>query len=390
MEPLLIAPEYLAFDRAGNLFVATATGIGILKITPAKVATQFANDGDVTGLAFDASGNLFAAHFQGTIVKYAPNGSKTTFATLPFPSVAWGLAIDKFDNVFVGDTVNVFKFTPTGVKTTFATGINGTYYMTFEPPTGALANVSTRALVQTGGRVLIAGFIIIGTDPKQVLIRGLGPTLTNFGVTNTLQNPVLQLNNATSVIAANDDWQNATNAGQIPVNYRPPDAEEAAILVTLQPGSYTAILSGNNSTTGNGLVEVNDLSLAASSRVTNISTRGFVGTGDSVMSAGIIASGGNGSVKVIVRALGPTLTQFGVNGVLGDPTLALVNGNGNVVASNDNWKNTQQAVIQNTLLAPANDLEPAILATLANGNYTTIVAGKNNEKGVALVELYKQ
>jgi hypothetical protein len=153
----------------------------------------------------------------------------------------------------------------------------------------------------------------------------------------------------------------------------------------LQPGNYTAVLSGKNSTTGVGLLEV----YSAPSGLTNVSIRGFVGTGDNVMIGGFSSSGGNGSIQLIIRALGRTLTQFGVNGALADPTLALIDGNGNVVAFNDNWKNTQQSTIQATGFAPPNDLESATLATLRNGNYTAIVSGKNGATGVGLLEVYK-
>jgi hypothetical protein len=142
---------------------------------------------------------------------------------------------------------------------------------------------------------------------------------------------------------------------------------------------------GKNSTTGIGLLEVN----STSSGLTNVSTRGFVGTGDHVLIGDFSSSGGNGSIQLVIRALGPTLTKFGVNGALADPTLLLVNGNGNLIATNDNWKNTQQSTIQATGFAPPNDLESAILATLPNGNYAAIVSGKTGTTGVGLLEIYK-
>ena len=148
--------------------------------------------------------------------------------------------------------------------------------------TATLVNISTRGSVKTGDNVLIAGFMVSGSDSKQVIIRGLGSTLTSFGVPDALQDPVLELHNTTSMMTSNDDWQNAENANQIPINYRPADSRESAILTTLQPGAYTAILSGKNSTTGAGLVEVYDLTTATSVELTNVSTRGFVGTGDNV------------------------------------------------------------------------------------------------------------
>jgi hypothetical protein len=144
-------------------------------------------------------------------------------------------------------------------------------------------------------------------------------------------------------------------------------------------------MHGKNSITGIGLLEVN----STSSGLTNVSTRGFVGTGDHVLIGGFSSSGGNGSIQLVIRALGPTLTKFGVNGALADPTLLLVNGNGNLIATNDNWKNTQQSTIQATGFAPPNDLESAIFATLPNGNYTAIVTGKNGATGVSLLEVYK-
>jgi hypothetical protein len=196
---------------------------------------------------------------------------------------------------------------------------------------------------------------------------------------------MLELHNTTSMMTTNDDWQSAANASQIPINYRPPDSRESAVMTTLQPGAYTAVLSGKNATRGNGLLEV----YSSLPGLSNVSTRGFVGTGDDVLIGGFISSGGNGSLQVIIRALGPTLRQFGVSNALADPTLALVNTNGQVLASNDNWKNTQQPQIQATGFAPPNDLESAIFATLPNGNYTAVVSGKNGATGVGLVEVYK-
>ncbi len=278
------------------------------------------------------------------------------------------------------------KITQNGNRTVFASAIEGS--LAFQPPQGptpTLVNISARGSVETGENVLISGFIVTGSDPKQVIIRALGPTLTRLGVPDALPDPVLQLHNTTSMMMFNDDWQSAANAGQIPMNYRPADVRESVIMTTLPPGAYTTVLSGKNATTGNGLLEV----YSTLSGLSNASIRGFVGTGDHVLIGGFSSSGGNGSIQLIIRALGPTLTQFGVNGALVDPTLALIDGNGNRVASNDNWKNTQQSTIQATGFAPPNDHESAILATLPNGNYTAIVTGKNGASGVGLLEVYK-
>jgi len=132
----------------------------------------------------------------------------------------------------------------------------------------------------------------------------------------------------------------------------------------LQPGNYTAVLAGKNGATGVGLVEVYDIETGVFADLTNVSGRGFVGTGDNRMIGGFITAGGNGSTQVVVRGLGPTLTQFGVSGALADPEITLFDGNGNVVYSNNNWKDTQPAAIQLSGLAPSNDLESAIIITL--------------------------
>jgi len=162
----------------------------------------------------------------------------------------------------------------------------------------------------------------------------------------------------------------------------------------LAPATYTAIVRGSGGTSGVALVEAYDLDPDANSKLVNISTRGFVSTGDNVMIGGFIVRGGlgvdgAGSEEVLVRAIGPSLTQRGVPNALQDPTLDLHDGNGAIIASNDNWKDTQQSEIQATGLAPSDDRESAILAILIQGNYTAIVRGKNNTTGVGLVEVYK-
>lgn len=258
-------------------------------------------------------------------------------------------------------------------------------------PAGAqLVNVSTRLIIQTGSKVGIGGFIISGTDPKKVLIRAIGPTLAQFGVANTLQDPMLELHDGTgAVLTSNDDWKVPQQTDIEATGLAPPDDREAAILLTLQPGSYTAIESGKNNTTGVGLIEVYDVDVLSTSQLSNISTRGFVQTGGNVMIGGFVVSGASGSINLIVRVLGPTLTQLGVPGALGDPTLQLYDGNGNTLAFNDNWKDTQQAAIQNTGFQPPNNLESAIAVPVSPGNYTAIVRGKNNTTGVGLVEVYQ-
>ncbi len=250
-----------------------------------------------------------------------------------------------------------------------------------------LSNISTRAVVQVDNDVLIGGFIVGGTGTKQLLLRALGPTLTQFGVTGALLDPTLELRNSSGgLITSNNNWGTAANAQSIPVSLRPPNALESAILATLNPGSYTAIVRGVNNTTGVALVEAYDLDTTVTSRLTNISTRGLVQTNLNVMIAGLIVQ--TSSEKVIVRALGPTLASFGVTNSLANPSLELHDANGSLLAANDNWKATQQTEITASGYAPPNDLESAIVSTLAPGNYTAIVRGVNSTTGVALVEVY--
>jgi len=251
-------------------------------------------------------------------------------------------------------------------------------------------NLSARAHVFTGQRILIAGFIIEGSENKTLLLRGIGPSLASFGVSAPLADPTLSLLDHTgALIAANDDWK-ATQQAQIQATgLAPPNDLEAAILVTLSPGAYTVLLQGKAMTTGIALAEVYDVDPNVNARATNVSARAFVGTGNDVLIGGTIIGGNPGSLqRVLVRALGPSLASAGVTTPLADPTLSLRDANGNVIANNDNWKDSQQADIAATGKAPLNDHESAILALLGPGNYTAIVAGKNGTTGVALVEFY--
>jgi plastocyanin len=250
-------------------------------------------------------------------------------------------------------------------------------------------NISTRLRVQTGENVLIGGFIIHGQVAKKLIVRGMGPSLQQGGVTDVLADPVLELHRADgSTIATNDDWKQNQQA-EIEASGIPPHNDaESAIVTTLYPGSYTAILKGKNSAIGNGLVEVYDLDQTAVARVVNISTRGFVEQGDNLMIGGFIIGNGSNLAQVIVRALGPSLSKAGISDALGDPTLQLRDGDGALVMSNNNWKDSQQSAIEATGIPPGNDFEAAVVADLPPGSYTAVVAGNNGTTGVGLVELY--
>jgi len=204
-----------------------------------------------------------------------------------------------------------------------------------------------------------------------------------------MQNPMLELHDGSgSLMATNNNWKDAQQAEIAATGLAPAAETEAAILVTLQPGSYTAIQSGAAGSTGVGLIEVYDLDSLATSSLVNISTRGLVQTGDNALIAGCSVAGDSGPNHVLVRALGPSLAPLGVTKVLPDPIVTLCDSNGNVMTSNDNWKDSQQTAIQNSGLQPPSDLDAAILVTLTAGNYTAIVTDKNGHTGVALVEVY--
>ncbi len=251
-------------------------------------------------------------------------------------------------------------------------------------------NISTRAQVGAGTEVVIGGFIINGTGDKKVVIRAIGPRLGDFGVPNVLQNPTLQIFHGSDPVALNDDWLTSSDTQEIIANgLAPVYPSESALLLRLPAGAYTAVVSGVGNTVGAGLVEVYELEPAATARLQNISTRARVGLDNDVLIGGMIVAG-DGTQKVVIRAIGPTLTQFGVAGALANPALRIVNGTGDTIASNNDWQNGTGAAELTTLnFAPANPAEAALVLNLTAGNYTAIVSGEGNTTGVALVEAYK-
>lgn len=234
---------------------------------------------------------------------------------------------------------------------------------------------------------MIAGFILQGTGEKRLIVRGIGPSLSLSG---RLMDPVLELYDGDgNELAENDRWQEDINAAEAQAStLAPTDPNEPALLrrlPSLNTTLYTAVVSGKNGTTGIGLVEVYDLDQTAPVQIVNIATRGFVRTGDDVMIGGLIVTGG-AQAEVVIRAIGPSLT---LDDKLADPLLALFNSEGDVIFANDNWRNDQQQALESTGLAPGNDKESAIRISLAPGNYTAVVAGKDGTTGVGVVEVYK-
>ena len=291
--------------------------------------------------------------------------------------------------------------TATPVTTPTATPIvspTGTPVLTPTPsatasPASQPLNLSTRMFVQTGDNVGIGGFIITGTAPKHVLLRGIGPSLTGLGVPHALADPVLELHGSGPfATVTNDNWREdpVQEALIIATGIAPTNNLESAIDATLNPGSYTAVVRGKNNTTGVGLVEVYDLSQAVLAKLANISTRAFISTGDSIVIAGFILGGNNGNDRIVVRGIGPSLTALGVPNALPDPTMELRDSNGALLMANNDWQenSAQAAELTAAGLAPTNNLESGMAAMLPPGLYTALLAGRNNGSGVGLVEVY--
>jgi hypothetical protein len=261
-----------------------------------------------------------------------------------------------------------------------------------------LLNLSTRARVLTGDRVSIAGFLIDGAQGgTSVLLRALGPSLTNNGVPGALQDPVIELYADNQLVKKNDDWKidDATGSSQQNeiegTGLAPADDRESALMFLPGRGvNYTLIVRGKNTTTGIGVAEIYDLWQSSDAVLGNISGRAFIDTGDNALFGGFISGAGGGApTRLVIRGIGPSLTAAGVPGALQDPVLDVFDSNGVIVASNDDWNTGgQQPEIQAIGLAPQNEREATVLSFFSAGTFTAIVRGKNNTTGVGLVEIY--
>ena len=262
-------------------------------------------------------------------------------------------------------------------------------------------NLSTRMKVGAGDNVSIGGFIITGNAAKKVMLRGIGPSLAVGGqpLSGRLDDPMLELHDGTgAVIGKNDNWRTTQIGGVITSDQSsdilastiaPTNDRESAIIATLQPGNYTAIVSGSQNTTGIGLVEIYDLAVEANAQLANISTRGFVDTGDNVLIGGFIVDGSPYThSNIVVRAIGPSLSQNGISNLLQDPSLLVFDQNGGQLGANDDWRDGNQPEIVSFGLTPKDDRESALYLSLPAGNYTAVVSGKGGATGVALVETY--
>ena len=373
----------IALDSAGRAYV---TGVTLSANFPTANAFQ---------------GTIGRAGFEDAFVaKLNAAGSALVYSTYlggTDRDNAFGIAVDSAGNAYVaGQTSSRCFPTTAGAFDTswplgeeaFITKISETAQQSaLTPCPSQLLNVATRLRVLTGESALIGGFIITGNEGKRVIIRGIGPSLT--GIQGALANPTLQLfDSGQFLVGSNDDWkQNQTEVQNTGI---PPTHDlESAIVTTLQPGAYTAVLRGQNNGIGIGVVEVYDLDPAANATVANIGSRGFVETGDNAMIGGFIIGGnGQADARVVIRGLGPSLAAFGITNALQNPTLDLKNANGTTLISNDDWQQGQPTEINQLNLAPGDSRESALVAVLPHGNYTAILRGKNNTTGVGVVEVY--
>jgi hypothetical protein len=346
-------PVALAFDREGNLFVGDS-GAGIppqssriFKVTADGTESTFATvpSDQLLGMAFDGAGNLFVSTGLD-ILKFAPDGTQSTFAS--DVDGVWPLAFDKLGNLYAGvnpiGPSSVLKFAPDGSSSTF---------ISF--PAGS----SVTALAFDSGSDL---FVNVGESILKVTFAGSTTTFAS----GDFQPNSLAFDTGGNLFAGLDAFS----------------SNEAAIVKFTPDGTRTTFAFGPLLTSALAFEPVTE-------KLRNISARGFVQTGDNVLIGGFIL-GGNGLATntVVVRAIGPSLSQFGIANPLPDPTLELHNGSGAIIASNDNWQDTQAAQITASGLAPTNPHESAIFATLPAGNFTAIVRGVSDTTGVALVEVY--
>ena len=324
----------------------------------------------------DADGN-FGPPFAGVLPSTSTsalrfNGAASAMSTNNAADYSITAGAATFTNI-TGNSTSLLAGTPTPTPTV-------------TPST--FGNISTRLRVEPGNNVLIGGFIITGTQPKKVIIRAIGPSLSSF-FPGALADPILELrDSAGGLIRSNDNWRSAQEAEIIATGISPANDLESAVVATLPAANsaYTAIVRGVNNGTGIGVVEAYDLDRTVDSKLANISTRGLVQTGDNVLIGGLIVLGQN-PLRVLVRAIGPSLQ---LPGALGNPTLELHDGDGALIVANDNWRDdpAQAALITATGIPPTNDLESAVVQNLAPGNYTAIVRGVNNTTGIAVVEAY--
>jgi sugar lactone lactonase YvrE len=430
----LSGPIGLAFDRAGNLYVTNSRNNTITRITPAGVSSLFYSGSALSqpwGLAFDVAGDLYVANSgNNTITRITPGGAATPVITGGLNSPR-GLAFDSQGNLYVTNSGNntLARIPPGGVATVLSSSsLNEPTSIAItdkdnkplslppspvpQPPLppvepGRITNMSIRSTAGTGAQTLIVGAVVAGagtSGTKPLLIRGIGPALTGFGVPGVLADPLLSVFAGTNVVAANDNWGGdaqviAIGNAVAAFGLAPATSRDAALYAPALPArDYTIQITGAGGTTGVALAEIYDATPAGSFTATtpqlvNVSARTQVGTGADILIAGFTL-GGATARTVLIRAVGPTLTGFGVPGALADPQLALFTGAMQLQQNNDWGAAANAAQITSTTTALATfqlgtgSRDSAILTTLQPGSYTAQISGVGGTTGVALVEIY--
>jgi hypothetical protein len=413
-------PPGLSIDAVTGLISGTPTSDGsfavTLTVTDGNLTTTstlqltFTSDPALPVIISPSSASLTPGQFFSYTVNAPSSADPSTdptiftyIGTLP-PGLSFNAATGVISGTYIGPLrPELAGGVILGSIQLFATNSHGTstFNLAFRAAPSGAVNIATRLPVGTGANVLIGGFIITGNAPKVVLVLAIGPSLTNFGVPNALQDPTLELHDGAHPdrVVLNDNWRDTQEQIIRDTGIAPTDDRESAIVIALDPGSYTAIVAGKNGTTGIAVVEVYDLGTAplgnsGTAELANIATRGFVDTGDNAMIGGFIVV--TQPTRVIIRAIGPSLTQFGVPDALANPQLEL-HDTTSLIGMNDDWQTTQiggiitsdqVGEIQSSQFAPTDPLESAIIATLQPGRYTAIVRGVNNTTGNALVEVY--
>ena len=339
--------------------------------------------------------NLFVATGDASSLYTSPDGITWTPRNAGVNASFDGVAFNGDTFVIVGDNRAIIQSASVNVQ---------------EPPTppgdpaaSRLGNLSTRAFVGTGSEMMVSGFVLSGTAPQKLLIRGVGPSLTPLGVNGALANPQLKIfNSAGHEVAANDDWSVGPGAaeiaqvsGQVGAFALQANSKDAALVASLTPGAYTVQISGVTNTTGIALAEVYPVQAAANTRLVNLSSRTWVGTGAEQSIAGFVISGTQPR-QLLIRAVGPSLAQFGINNALPNPRLNLVNAQQQSIATNDDWQNSpnaaaiaQAATKSGAFALGAGSKDSCILVTLQPGLYTALVSDVADAKGIALVEVYE-
>jgi uncharacterized protein YkwD len=355
----------------------------------------------ITGVVYqDTNGNGFydpGEGIGGIRVDVALNGAPNNFFAITTASGGYSIPVPadgKYTATFNGGAIDNVQM-PVSVSNSLNAKLD---LVAGAAAPGLVANVSTRLPVGTGDNALIEGFIVQGPagSTKKILIRAIGPSLVPFGITDAVANPTLDIFDANNTkIASNDNWKTTQVGGIITSdqfaeingsNLAPTNDLESAIIANLAPGSYTAVVRGANNSVGTGVVDAFDLSAASTARLANVATRGLIQPGDKLMIGGFIVQ--NGSVRVVVSALGPSLAAFGITNALPDTTLQLRDQNGAIVRENDNWMSDQKAELEATGLQPTNNLEAALVQTIAPGQYTAQVRGKPEATGIGVVQVF--